>query len=132
MPADGWTLDLVKARVDEKKCDCCALCLDVCPYEALAIERDEGNHRRGKWERETKARCPGGKMQRMRDLPGDMSQGRHKRDGLFLRPALGPGASRAGDGRNRLTAKTRGSGAATKGKAAHKDAKETQRARRKS
>lgn len=36
-------LDLVKARVDEAKCDCCALCLDVCPYEALAIEREDGN-----------------------------------------------------------------------------------------
>ena len=24
-------LDLVKARIDEDKCDCCALCLDVCP-----------------------------------------------------------------------------------------------------
>jgi heterodisulfide reductase subunit A2 len=36
-------LDLVKARVDEEKCDCCALCLDVCPYEALAIERENGN-----------------------------------------------------------------------------------------
>ncbi len=34
-------LDLVKARVDEEKCDCCALCLNVCPYEALALERDQ-------------------------------------------------------------------------------------------
>ncbi len=34
-------LDQVKARVDELRCDCCALCVDVCPYEALAIEREE-------------------------------------------------------------------------------------------
>ncbi len=33
-------LDLVKGRVDENKCDCCALCLDVCPYGALAVERE--------------------------------------------------------------------------------------------
>jgi len=33
-------LDLVRARVDEEKCDCCALCLNVCPYEALEIERE--------------------------------------------------------------------------------------------
>ncbi len=36
-------LDLVKARVDEKRCDCCALCVDACPYEALAIERVNGD-----------------------------------------------------------------------------------------
>lgn len=34
-------LDQVKARVDESRCDCCALCVDVCPYEALAVEREE-------------------------------------------------------------------------------------------
>lgn len=36
-------LDQVKARVDESKCDCCALCLDVCPYDALVIEREAGS-----------------------------------------------------------------------------------------
>ncbi|MCE5335871.1 MAG: FAD-dependent oxidoreductase [Desulfobacteraceae bacterium] len=34
-------LDLVKARVDPRRCDACALCVDACPYEALAIERVE-------------------------------------------------------------------------------------------
>ncbi|MEM5789568.1 MAG: 4Fe-4S dicluster domain-containing protein, partial [Syntrophobacteraceae bacterium] len=34
-------LDLVKARVDETKCDNCALCLNVCPYEALVLEPEQ-------------------------------------------------------------------------------------------
>lgn len=33
-------LDLVKARIDMSRCDCCALCVDACPYEALEIERE--------------------------------------------------------------------------------------------
>jgi heterodisulfide reductase subunit A len=32
-------LDQVKARVDELRCDCCALCVDACPYSALFVER---------------------------------------------------------------------------------------------
>jgi heterodisulfide reductase subunit A len=35
-------LDTVKARVDEAKCDGCALCLDVCPYDALTLEGTVG------------------------------------------------------------------------------------------
>jgi heterodisulfide reductase subunit A len=41
-------LDAVKSQVTEK-CDGCALCLDVCPYQALRLEeyRDNGHaHRR--------------------------------------------------------------------------------------
>jgi heterodisulfide reductase subunit A len=32
-------LDRVKATVDELRCDCCALCVDACPYAALVVER---------------------------------------------------------------------------------------------
>ncbi len=35
-------LDSVKARADDTKCDGCALCLDVCPYDAIAIEGTVG------------------------------------------------------------------------------------------
>jgi heterodisulfide reductase subunit A len=40
-------LDAVKSQVTEK-CDGCALCLDVCPYQALKLEeyRDNGHARR--------------------------------------------------------------------------------------
>ncbi|MBI4798295.1 MAG: 4Fe-4S dicluster domain-containing protein, partial [Desulfarculus sp.] len=31
-------LDSIKAVVDEKACDGCALCLDVCPYHAITLE----------------------------------------------------------------------------------------------
>jgi heterodisulfide reductase subunit A len=34
-------LDRVKARVDESRCDCCALCVDVCPYGALAVKPED-------------------------------------------------------------------------------------------
>jgi heterodisulfide reductase subunit A len=34
-------LDHVKARIDELRCDCCALCVDACPYAALSIERQD-------------------------------------------------------------------------------------------
>jgi heterodisulfide reductase subunit A len=34
-------LDRVKAMVDELRCDCCALCLDACPYAALVVEREK-------------------------------------------------------------------------------------------
>ncbi len=36
-------LDLVKARVNAERCDACALCVNVCPYEALSIERAAGD-----------------------------------------------------------------------------------------
>ena len=31
------SLDAVKAVVDEKYCDGCALCVDVCPYNAITL-----------------------------------------------------------------------------------------------
>ena len=34
-------LDQVKARIDELRCDCCALCVDACPYAALSIEQED-------------------------------------------------------------------------------------------
>ncbi len=37
--ASRWVeLDQEKAKVDELRCDCCALCVNVCPYGALAVE----------------------------------------------------------------------------------------------
>ena len=45
---DVMQLDAIKSQVTEK-CDGCALCLDVCPYQALKLEeyRDNGHtHRR--------------------------------------------------------------------------------------
>ena len=37
--SNRWVdLDPAKARVDELRCDCCAICVDVCPYEALAVK----------------------------------------------------------------------------------------------
>jgi len=32
-------LDSIKARVDEERCDGCAVCVDVCPYDAISLER---------------------------------------------------------------------------------------------
>ncbi len=39
-------LDSVKARVDNTRCDGCALCVDVCPYHAIGIEVMEGDRRK--------------------------------------------------------------------------------------
>ena len=40
--SNRWVdLDRVKARVDELRCDCCALCVDACPYAALVVEREK-------------------------------------------------------------------------------------------
>jgi heterodisulfide reductase subunit A len=36
-------LDQVKARIDELRCDSCALCVNVCPYGALAVESEDTN-----------------------------------------------------------------------------------------
>ncbi len=35
-------LDAIKAHIDLERCDGCALCLDVCPYHAIALEPVEG------------------------------------------------------------------------------------------
>ncbi len=46
--ASRWVdLDLVKARIDELRCDCCALCVDVCPYGALVVETERAAVRGG-------------------------------------------------------------------------------------
>ncbi len=35
-------LDSIKAQVVDERCDGCALCLDVCPYQAISLEEVEG------------------------------------------------------------------------------------------
>ncbi len=55
-------LDQVKARIDELRCDSCALCVDVCPYGALAIEWEDtdGEDETGKQKVVVKpAKCKG-------------------------------------------------------------------------
>ena len=55
-------LDQVKARIDELRCDCCALCVNVCPYEALDIEREktESEDQTGKYKLVVRpAKCKG-------------------------------------------------------------------------
>ncbi len=57
-------LDLVKARIDEEKCDNCALCLDVCPYQALVMEPEPEEEGNGQGARKQKlvvrpAKCKG-------------------------------------------------------------------------
>lgn len=39
-------LDYVKARIDETRCDDCAICLDVCPYHAISLEEIPGTEGR--------------------------------------------------------------------------------------
>jgi heterodisulfide reductase subunit A len=55
------SLDAVKAAVDEKYCDGCALCVDVCPYNAITlVERPaEGGVEAGKVIMVNKAQCKG-------------------------------------------------------------------------
>lgn len=51
-------LDSVKARVDDAKCDGCALCLDVCPYHAITLEGTVGSEEG--WQlRVSPVRCKG-------------------------------------------------------------------------
>jgi heterodisulfide reductase subunit A len=51
-------LDSVKAQADEAKCDGCALCLDVCPYDAITLEGTAGSEE-GWHLRVSPVRCKG-------------------------------------------------------------------------
>ena len=55
------SLDAVKATVDEDACDGCALCIDVCPYNAISlVERKAADGRvMGKLISVNKAQCKG-------------------------------------------------------------------------
>jgi heterodisulfide reductase subunit A2 len=55
------SLDAIKATVDEEYCDGCALCVDVCPYNAITlVERAATADRAaGKLIRVNKAQCKG-------------------------------------------------------------------------
>ncbi len=55
------SLDAIKATVDENYCDGCALCVDVCPYNAITlVERAaEGDRAAGKLIHVNKAQCKG-------------------------------------------------------------------------
>lgn len=55
------SLDAVKAAVDENYCDGCALCVDVCPYNAITlVERNPGSDEdEGLIIRVNKAQCKG-------------------------------------------------------------------------
>ncbi len=55
------SLDAVKAAVDEKNCDGCALCVDVCPYNAITLvdKPAEDGAEAGKVIRVNKAQCKG-------------------------------------------------------------------------
>jgi len=51
------SLDALKATVDEKFCDGCALCLDVCPFNAITLEDREKDD--SKIIRVNRAQCKG-------------------------------------------------------------------------
>ena len=55
------SLDAVKATVDEKYCDGCALCVDVCPYNAITLVDKPGENggESGKTIVVNKAQCKG-------------------------------------------------------------------------
>lgn len=55
------SLDAVKAAVDENYCDGCALCVDVCPYNAITLidKLAEDGGEDGKVIRVNKAQCKG-------------------------------------------------------------------------
>jgi len=40
---DEIVLDGIKAQIDPKNCDGCALCVDVCPYHAITLVEIEGD-----------------------------------------------------------------------------------------
>ncbi|SHO47409.1 heterodisulfide reductase subunit A [Desulfopila aestuarii DSM 18488] len=52
------SLDAIKAIVDEKNCDGCALCVDVCPYKAITL-MDRGDESGGKIVAVNVAKCKG-------------------------------------------------------------------------
>ncbi len=51
-------LDAVKASVSEQNCDGCALCVDVCPYNAISLAERSGEEG-GRLIRVNKAKCKG-------------------------------------------------------------------------
>ena len=55
------SLDAIKATVDEEYCDGCALCVDVCPYNAITLVERAATADRpaGKLIRVNKAQCKG-------------------------------------------------------------------------
>lgn len=54
------SLDAIKATVVEECCDGCALCVDVCPYNAITlVERAAADGEAGKVIRVNKAQCKG-------------------------------------------------------------------------
>jgi heterodisulfide reductase subunit A len=55
------SLDAVKAAVDERYCDGCALCVDVCPYNAITLvaRPAEDGVEAGQVIRVNKAQCKG-------------------------------------------------------------------------
>lgn len=57
---DSILLDAIKAEVDEKHCDGCALCVDVCPYGAISlIDKANPEGEDGKIIVVNKAQCKG-------------------------------------------------------------------------
>ncbi len=53
------SLDAVKAAVDERYCDGCALCVDVCPYHAITLVEKSAEEGGGRIIMVNKAQCKG-------------------------------------------------------------------------
>jgi heterodisulfide reductase subunit A len=56
---DEVSLDAIKATVDPEFCDGCALCLDVCPFNAITLVTREVDGKVGKMINVNKAKCKG-------------------------------------------------------------------------
>ncbi len=53
------SLDAIKATVDKENCDGCALCIDVCPYNAISLVTNGGEGSSEKLVAINKAQCKG-------------------------------------------------------------------------